>query len=457
MPFEGPELVDPLGDDPRGRGLADDGLGRGDARRALDRSGEPEQVLGRIPGDGHDVGDLGPAVGQRARLVEDDRVDLVEGLQALPALDQDAPLGPLARADHDGRRRRQAQGAGAGDDQDGDEIEQGEDEARRRAEEGPDDEGQDGDADDGGHEVAGDDVGQPLDRRLGALGLLDQLDDLGQGGVLADPDGPEAEAAPLVDRRPDDGVAGPLVDGQALAGDHGLVDGGPALDDDAVDRDGLAGPDDEDVADAHVFDRHLALAVGPDDAGRAGPQAHEAADGVGRPALGPGFEHPAEEDEDDDDRRGVEIDLGLDPGPAEEPGQDRRRDAEEVGGRRPHGDERVHVGRAVPEGAPGAAVEAQPEDELDRRRQGPENEEVLQEGRHPGEPVPHAAEEDEEGQEASPDDIPPEGPVLPVLSSPGRPRPGRRRRSRRREWPGPGRRARRRGGRRGRSPWTWRC
>ena len=44
-------------------------------------------------------------------------VILLRASPGLAAADQDAILGALARAHHDGRRRGQAQGAGAGDDQ----------------------------------------------------------------------------------------------------------------------------------------------------------------------------------------------------------------------------------------------------------------------------------------------------------------------------------------------------
>ncbi len=87
----------------------------------------------------------------------------------------------------------------------------------------------------------------------GALGVLDQADDLGQRAVGADGGrrGPRgcrcgSTVAPMTV------VAGPLVDRDALAGEHRLVDGGGAVDDDAVDGDLLAGPDPDEVADGHL-------------------------------------------------------------------------------------------------------------------------------------------------------------------------------------------------------------
>ena len=51
-------------------------------------------------------------------------------------------------------------------------------------------------------------VGEPLARRLGVLGLLDELDDLRQRGVGADRGRAGAQRAVLVDRRADELVAG---------------------------------------------------------------------------------------------------------------------------------------------------------------------------------------------------------------------------------------------------------
>ena len=74
---------------------------------------------------GQDVRERRLALGDRAGLVEDDRVKLVGRLQGLPALDEHPVLGAAAGADHDRGRRRQAQRARAGDDEDDDEVDQG--------------------------------------------------------------------------------------------------------------------------------------------------------------------------------------------------------------------------------------------------------------------------------------------------------------------------------------------
>ena len=72
------------------------------------------------------------AFGQRAGLVDDQRVDFLEALQRLGVLDQHARGRALADADHDRHRRREAERAGAGDDEHRDRGDQRIGEGRRR-------------------------------------------------------------------------------------------------------------------------------------------------------------------------------------------------------------------------------------------------------------------------------------------------------------------------------------
>ena len=147
------------------------------------------------------------ALGERAGLVEHDRPDRAEPLERLGVAEQDAGLGALARADHDRGRRGEPERAGAGDDQDGDGVEQREVEGGRRADDEPDDERQRREPEHGRDEVAGDDVGQALDRRPRALGLGHEPDDPGEHGVRADPRRPEGQRPGRVERAADDQVA----------------------------------------------------------------------------------------------------------------------------------------------------------------------------------------------------------------------------------------------------------
>ena len=127
-------------------------------------------------------------------------------------------------------------------------------------------EGGEGAEDHQGHEDRGDPVGQALHRHLGALCVLDQPDDLGEGGVVADCGRADLDGASGVQGRADDGVAGSLVDREALAGQHALVDRGGATEDDSVDGHFLSGADADDVADDDLLQGDVDLVVAADDA-----------------------------------------------------------------------------------------------------------------------------------------------------------------------------------------------
>ena len=98
------------------------------------------------------------------------------------------------------------------------------------------------------HQPEGGPVGEALPGSLGVLGLLDELDDLRQGGVGADLGGAHPQRAVAVDRGADDGRGRLLVHRQAFAGDHGLVHFAVAVLDDPVDRDLRAGTYQQQVA-----------------------------------------------------------------------------------------------------------------------------------------------------------------------------------------------------------------
>ena len=140
-------------------------------------------------------------------------LDRVQGLQGLGGFDEDAVFRSLAGAHHDGHRGGKTQGAGAGDDQHGhaggeglcDVIAAGKEPGHR---------GDGGDDHDDGDKDSGHLVGQLGDRGLGRGGLLHQTDHLGQGGVLAHPQGLKGEGARLVDGGGGHLVAGALVHGE---------------------------------------------------------------------------------------------------------------------------------------------------------------------------------------------------------------------------------------------------
>ncbi len=160
---------------------------------------------------------------QRARLVEDDRLEAPRALEDLGVLEEHAELGAAAAAHHDGRRRGQTQGAGAGDDEDGDAVAHGGGEVA--AHDQPPGERECGDADHHGNEHRGDAVGELLDRRLRRLGVFDEPHDLGERGVGAHLGDLDDDAALLVDRGAVDPVADRAVHRDRLTGEHRLVHG----------------------------------------------------------------------------------------------------------------------------------------------------------------------------------------------------------------------------------------
>ena len=290
------------------------------------------------------------------------------GLERLAAPDEDARLGALARPDHDRGRRGEAHRARAGDDHDADEGREREGEPRLRPEDEPDDEGRRGDQEHGRDEDLADPVGHALDRGLGALGALDELDDPSQGRVAPDARRTHHERARRVDGGADDLVAGALRGGDRLAGEHRLVDRGHALDHDAVDRHLVAGTDAQQVAGDDERELDVLLEVAANAAGGRRLQADEAADRPGRAALGAGLEPLPEQDQAQDDRRRVEVGLGVQPGRVDDLRPQGHEHGVAPGGARADRHQGVHRGPAVPARAPGGPVEAAARPELDERR-----------------------------------------------------------------------------------------
>ena len=147
------------------------------------------------PGSGDDRDHLRLAFGQRAGLVDHQRVDLFHALERLGVLDQHACLRAAADADHDRHRRGKPERAGAGDDQHAHRRHQAEGKARLRPERRPGGKGDERHRDHRRHEPAGDLIGQPLDRRAAALRVRHHLHDLRQQRVAADLVGAHHEAA----------------------------------------------------------------------------------------------------------------------------------------------------------------------------------------------------------------------------------------------------------------------
>ena len=232
-------------------GLCQNGLGQGVFTLGLQRSRQGEEFCFRDPLCGDQVGDRGFPPGDRAGLVQDHGLDLAGGLQGGGRLEEDAVLGTHTAAHHDGHGGGQPQRAGAGDHQDADGTSNGIAEGLAQGQ--PDEAGGQSDDQDHRHEDAGDLVGQTGHGGLGGRGLLHQLDDPAQGGLLPHPQGTDGEGAALVQSGGGDRVPGTLVHGHGLTGQSGLVDSTLPGNHFPIHRDGLAGTDQHQITGANLL------------------------------------------------------------------------------------------------------------------------------------------------------------------------------------------------------------
>ena len=176
--------------------------GDGVVALGLDGGGQVEHLLGERPAAGVTATTVA-ILGQGAGLVEDHGVHVGQPLEGVAAADEDAQRRGPPAADHHGHRRGQAHGARAGHEQHGDGAEHGGARRSRPPATRPRKvSGRDGQ--DGRDEHRADPVGQALEGRLVALGVVDQALEPGQhrlGGHRADLDHQHAVA-----------VAGPAGD-----------------------------------------------------------------------------------------------------------------------------------------------------------------------------------------------------------------------------------------------------
>ena len=258
---------------------------------------------------------LGSALGQGARLVEGDGIDLRQPLQRGAPLDQHAQPRQPCRRRQNGRGRRQHQTTGAGHDQHG---QCGHDVDRRGRpfpEPAPRSPGvgrqehQQGRRQHGGKEPPGEPIGRPFQGGLVSLGLGQELDHLAHGRLAANLLDPDFEPTELVDRPREDRVSGALVDRQALAREDGLIDGGPAPEHRSVGRDPLSRPDHQHVAGHDRVGRDLRLLAIPEQPSRSRPILQQLLDRPLRPPEGERLQTLAQQG-DEDDLGGHEVFAG---------------------------------------------------------------------------------------------------------------------------------------------------
>ena len=261
----GSKVFDHARDDPACLALGHNRLGQRVLARALQRGGQLEQRFfahgGRAVGARgyYDIGHSRLAAGDRARLIEHHGTYAAQVLQRLGALEQNAHLGALAGADHNGDGRGQTQRARAADHQHG--HGGGERLVYAAGQCHPRRKGHGRDHEHHGHEHAGDFVGHAGDRRLGGVGVLDELDNLGERRVGTHTRGAEGKRARAVDRGRIDSVAGGLLHGNGFAGERAFVHGRAALEHHAVNGDGLAGAHTQHLAGQNGIDVDGGLAA----------------------------------------------------------------------------------------------------------------------------------------------------------------------------------------------------
>ena len=243
-------VLDSFGCDAALFGGPDDDLGERVIRTGFGRCPECQHLLRGVAGRGEDFHDLEGSGREGPGLVEDDGVDFGSLLNDLAApCQQAAARQPADRGDH-GRRRGENQGAGAAYDQHG----HGTPHALRGVRVARQQVHGSGGEQDRRQEVSGVAI-RHADHRRGAMvaGLLDQMDQLGQGRIVPGIGHADMQQAVAVDRAREHLVVPRLIARHGLARDGALVHGRFALDDDAIRRNALAGAHDDDVIRQEVF------------------------------------------------------------------------------------------------------------------------------------------------------------------------------------------------------------
>ena len=247
------------------------------------------------------------ALGDGAGLIHDHHIDAVGRFQSLCGLDQNAVGRAPAGAYHDGSRSCQSQSAGAGDHQY--RYRDGHGELKGRAADQPYRHCKKGDTDDDWNKDPSHLVGQLGDGGLGTGGLVHQLNNLGEGGLVAHLVGPHLEITALVDGSADDLVSGLLVHGDALAGDGTLIQRAGAFQQHTVHRHTLACLDDQDVAFLHFFGGNDGFYTVPDHRSFFGGQIHQLIDGIRGAAFGPRLKELTQGDKGEDGARSLKIEV----------------------------------------------------------------------------------------------------------------------------------------------------
>jgi hypothetical protein len=364
------ELLRRRGPDPALRGALDDRRGQRVLAPALEARGDTQKSRLVDVFRRRHVDQPRPSLGERPRLVEDQRVDPAQLLDRLGVAEEHARGGAAAHGDRDRHRRCEAERAGAGDDQHRHRVDEGERQPRLGPEDGPHQEGDGGHPHDDGHEHGRHAVGEALDRRSAALGLGDQRDDAREQGVVADLFGPHHQASGAVHAAAHHAVPRSLRDRDRLARE---IDSSTALAPRARRRRrAAAGRTRRRVPDGDTGKRHvdLAAALARRRVGGARPSS---ADRGARPAPGAQLEHLPEQHQRHDHGGRLEIHrnpaaMGAE-GSRIQPGREGGEQAVAKGGSGAERDQREHVELPRPQRAPAPLEERLSAPEHDGRRE----------------------------------------------------------------------------------------
>ncbi len=250
------------------------------------------------------------ASGQSAGLVDGDHSAFLKHLQGVALAEQDAHLGRPTGPNHDRGRRGQAHCTGAGDDQHGHACHQGEAKGGVRAKGKPNGNCQNGNDYHRWNEPLGDPVDHALNGQLGALSLLDHLNDLRQHRIAADFLCPEGQRPGAIDSCPDNFRTFSLFNRHRFPGDHALINIGRAGQHDPVDGNLFARTHMNDIAHNDILDGAFNDRAIPFHPCGFGLQADELANGLTGAALRARLQQTTQKDQHDNDGSCLVIDIG---------------------------------------------------------------------------------------------------------------------------------------------------
>ena len=302
--------------------------------------------------------------GNGACLVQDNRIKPGGEFQGLTVFEKHTLFGAQACPRHDGSGGGQPQCARAGNHQDGNQADHGRDKVS--PDDPPEEKGQKGDPHHPRDKHRGHPISQCLDGCLTALGLLNQPDDTGKGGVFSHPGGLQHETSLAINGPTCKPGPRNLVYGDGLTRKHGFIHRRLPVQYNPVYRDAFPGPHDDRGPHRHTGYGYLPLLSIFQDGSGFGPKPHQFAYGPTCSGLCPGLQHLAQLDQSDNESRGLKIHM------ASQQGVKEHKEGIKIGHRRTHGHKDIHIGAAVPEALPAPRVIVPPRVELNRCCQGKE-------------------------------------------------------------------------------------